>query len=83
MFSPSVSIRLLHQSHPWTVAAIASARPKGKLDKPLQSGKDAETIRSSREAPGLMGMMESEAQHLYQYHYSRVSVKEHPKFEEG
>ena len=74
-----MSIRLLHQSRPWTVAALASARPKGKLYESLNPSEAVSITDCTTEATNLVGRVQEEAQ----YQYSRVAVKDHPQFEDG
>eukprot|EP00092_Neocalanus_flemingeri_P005276 GFUD01005678.1.p1 GENE.GFUD01005678.1~~GFUD01005678.1.p1 ORF type:complete len:445 (+),score=120.49 GFUD01005678.1:393-1727(+) len=82
MFTSTMAIRLLHQARPWTVAAIASARPKGKLDKSTNLCEAEATTCCTTEDNNLMGKVRAEVQSQYQSHYSRVALKDHPEFEE-
>ena len=78
-----MSLRLLHHSRPWTVASLASARPKGKLDQSFNPSEAVATTRFKQEATNLKGKVNVEDHYQYQYKYSKVAVKVHPEFEEG
>ena len=83
MFTTAMSLRLLHHSRPWTVASLASARPKGKLDQSLNPSEAVVNTRCTKEATNLKGRVKAEDHYQYQYQYSRVAVQDHAVFEEG
>ena len=70
-----MSKRLLHQSCSWTVASLASARPKWRIP---ESAGHMEAV-ALPPANTLVGAAEEEAQ----YEYYMVAVQNHQSLQEG